>query len=39
MAGPARVAGDQGAARLAGTNISVASGGELDTSAAVWLHA
>jgi len=33
------VVGAQGAARLAGTNISVASGGELDTSAAAWLHA
>jgi hypothetical protein len=36
--GPTRVVGDQGAARLTGTNISVASGGELSTSAAAWLH-
>jgi hypothetical protein len=36
---PAFVAGDRGAARLAGSNTSVASGCELDTSTATWLHA
>ena len=35
---PARVAGDQEAARLAGSNTSVASGCQLDMSTATWLH-
>jgi hypothetical protein len=35
---PAYAAGDQGAARLAGSNTSVASGCERDTSTATWLH-
>ena len=35
---PAYVVSKQ-AARLAGTNTSVASGYELDASAAAWLHA
>jgi hypothetical protein len=36
---PAYVVSKQEAARLAGTNTSVASGHELDACAAAWLHA